>query len=555
MPAKKIKLSFSVSSVQEIAEVFEIVLSQLIQKEPICLSRQTRIDVKLAFHEAVVNTVVHAKELEKNNKVEGYVFLDQNQIGFEVIDHGRGFDLKKIPVPNFSKLTSSGRGLFLMKQLGDEIQYRRGKNKNVFLFKRFLIGQNANLREIDFLYNISQAIVRGLDLEEVYPLILDQALEIFHVDRASILIFDEKEKVLRITASRGLPQKNISKIKIKPGEGVSGYVFQHGRALLIEDIEHNQRGLEKKEGYQSHSFISVPMIYLPLKTKERTIGVINLTDKKDGKPFTRKDLQLLSTIANQAAACLYIRDLVNEVKKRERLEQELDYVRQIQSSYLPQHAPKIEGIDMSGGCDMVDSVGGDYFDYYLANKHLYLVIADVSGHDLKSAMGMFNFRSQLICLLNLEWRPHEILRQMNSTLYEDLQSSGHFVSALIMRLDPDTGEYELASAGHYPPLFFEGHSCVVEPGLVLGIEKKEKYPSSKGRLKKGDGVLLFTDGVIEAMGEKNEFFGLDRLKGSLKKFQSKKSQDIVRSIIQESKNFRSQNSPIDDITVLSLKYG
>lgn len=459
-----------------------------------------------------------------------------------------------VPVPDLFDMKASGRGIFIMKQVGDDVRYRRGKECNRLTFKRYLVGQNASAREIDLLYNLSEAVIRGMSLYDVCQMILVQALEFFHVERASLLIYDEKIKRLKVIASRGLSGEVKEKTEVRAGEGVSGYVFQHGRPLLIEDIDENRRGIEKKSGYKSRSFISAPMICSPLRLNEKPLGVINLTDRTDGRKFTKKDLKLLSTIANQAMACLYIRDLMNEANKTGELKRELDIVRHIQTSYLPRTAPHIAGFDIAGSCEMAQSVGGDYFDYFHINQWLYLVVADVSGHDMKSAMTMFNFRSQLKVLFAQQMEPDRILTMLNFTMHEDLVHSGHFVSAIVMRINTQNGEYEMASAGHFPPLFLDGRYNVIDSGLMFGIEKRETYPAIAGYINKGQGFVLFTDGVTEAMNQKGQFFGIDRLKKMVQELKGLSSEKTVAQVVEKVLTYRSPGSALDDITVVALKY-
>lgn len=549
------EVNFDIVSLDDIAGVFEEKFLELKKAFPkIVFSRQTHVDLKTAFTEAVANADKHASEIEKHGKVRGRLFIDHKHVGFTVEDHGSGFDIDRVPVPDLFDMKASGRGVFIMKQVGDDVRYLKGRKVNVLTFRRYLLGQNASTREIDLLYGISEAVIRGVSLEELYQMILEQALKIFKVERASLLIYDEKVKRLKVIASRGLAGEVKEKISVRSGEGVSGYVFQHGRPLLIEDINKNRRGIEKKTGYKSDSFISAPMICSPLRLEEKPIGVINLTDRADGRKFTKKDLKLLSTIANQAMACLHIRDLMTEVKKSETLKQELELVRNIQTSYLPSAAPTVFGFDIAGTCDMAQSVGGDYYDYHLAGNFLYLVVADVSGHDIKSALTMFNFRSQLKVLFVLGLAPDEILTRLNATLYDDLERSGHFVSAIVMRLNVKTAKYEMAIAGHYPPLSLDGGCELVESGLVLGIDRNEKYIAVSGQIEKGGGLVLFTDGVIEAMNQKKQFFGIDRLKKMVADDASLPSSKLVSQVVDKVLSYRSAVANLDDITVVALKH-
>jgi sigma-B regulation protein RsbU (phosphoserine phosphatase) len=556
MPAKNAKASFKIKALENVATAFDENWAALQKKFPkLFLSRQTHVDMKTAFYEAAANAIKHARELENKGYVGCRLYLSPELVGFEIEDHGPGYNPDRVPVPDLFDMKSSGRGVFIMKQVGDELKYRKSKSGNVLSFKRFLLGQSTSAREIDLLYDLSEAVIRGASLDEVCQLILEEALKIFKVERASLLIYDDAIKRLKVVASRGLSGEVQEKTRVRAGEGVSGFVFQHGRPLLIEDIDRNVRGLEKKSGYKSGSFISAPMICSPLRIGEKPFGVINLTDRTDGKKFTKKDLKVLSTIANQAMACLYMRDLMDGAKKNETLKQELEIVRNIQTSYLPSAAPRLKGFDIAGDCEMAQSVGGDYFDYCLIDSWLYVVVADVSGHDMKSAMTMFNFRSQLKALFPQTLQPAELLTRMNASMYDDLTRAETFVSALILRIDVKTGEYLLASAGHYPPLFLEGHYELVESGLVLGIEKSETYQNVPGRLRAGEGFLLFTDGVIEAMNQKGQFFGIERLKKTLEDAKHLPSETVVQRVIEKVLTYRTNPSFLDDITVVALKHG
>ncbi|MBF0105625.1 MAG: SpoIIE family protein phosphatase [Deltaproteobacteria bacterium] len=551
----KTAVPFTVSSPDHIAQVFSDALLKLKEKKPqIFFSKQTVSDMKTAFVEAVANAVRHAREIETQQHVGGSLYFDDDDqsAGFDVVDHGPGFDIEAISIPDLSAYQDSGRGIFIMRQLGDTVSYKKNKNENVLTFRRKLIANEGN-RGLDLLYELSEAIIQRATLDEVYQIILDRALELFHVERASILIYDEEQGALKMVASRGIAPEVRKATQVRPGDGVSGYVFKHGRPLLIENIDQNKRGIEKKVHYKTGSFISAPMICSPLRIDERSIGVINLTDRLDGKKFSKKDLMLLSTIANQAMACLYIRGLVDQASRAEHLRQEMEQVRLIQNSYLPRRPPIIRDYDIAGRCEMAQSVGGDYFDYILKGDDLYLVVADVSGHNTSSAVTMVNFRSQLKAFVSLESDPANILNKLNESLFMDLERHEQFVSCLLVRLHTKTGKFVAANAGHYPLLNFSGLLAEAQSGLVLGVDIKEKYQNTQGSIEQGDGILLFTDGVVESMDQSGTVFGLERLKKTLSEKKEEGSTPIVDHIIASVSEFRKTEKHLDDITVVSLK--
>lgn len=548
------KISFQIKTPAEILKTFEACFNELHKNHPkLYLSAQSKVDIKTAFTEAVANAIKHAGEIDKQGFVEGQFLLTDKYIGFDVIDHGPGYEPAAVPIPDLNDFSASGRGVFMMKQLGDELKYKQQKGKNVLSFRRHHVGRNESTKELDLLYELSEAILKHQNLEEVYQIILDQALELFHVERASILIYDEDLKGLKMIASRGIDGNIQDQTVVKAGDGVSGYVFQHGRSLLIEDIEKNKRGLEKKEHYKTKSFISAPMICSPLRLDERPIGVINLTDRQDGKKFTKKDLKLLSTIANQAMACVHIKGLVEEINHRETLRHEMEQIRLIQDSYLPKRAPEVQGYDVAGRCEMADSVGGDYFDYVKVEDYLYMVVADVTGHNMSSAVTMVNFRSRFLAYVEDCQEPGVLLEKLNQSLFADLELYEHFVSCVILRLNTKTAELEYANAGHYPPLFRSGQLAKTQSGLVMGIEKSETYETFSQPLEKGDAVVLYTDGLIESVNSDEKVYGLDQVLEFVKNSQDLSAIELVHTIVEDVLGFRSITKRRDDVTVLCLR--
>lgn len=554
MNKDKIVVPFEIRSSEVLVATFDRCVTRFRDKRTnLYLSPQTLMDLKTAFMEASANAIKHAQEIKKRGVVTGQFYLNDQEIGFSVVDHGRGFAIDRVAVPNLFDPQSSGRGVFMMKQLGDVVTYKKSAKKNILTFKRHLVGQNTSVRELDLFYDLSEAMIRNANLSEVYELILNDALALFHVERASILIYDEKQKHLRVVASRGIDDAVAKKIRVRPGEGVSGYVFQHGRSLLMEDVQRNKRGIEQKKHYKTRSFISAPMICSPLRFGERPVGVINLTDRLDGKQFTKKDLKLLSTIANQAMTCLHMRDLVNEIRKNEGIRREMENVRRIQESYLPHASPKIKGWDVAGACKMAQAAGGDYFDYFIHGPHLFVVVADVAGHDTSSALTMVNFRSRLSSLLLFEQDPARILTVLNAGMYDDLTRLEQFVSCLLLRINTETGEMLFANAGHYPPMSSSLSMASREAGLVLGVDRTEKYEKIVGRIEKNEAMLLFTDGVVETVAEDGKLFGLDRLQQRMKDHAKISSTQMVQRVIDDVDRVRGAKKQADDVTVVVVK--
>lgn len=565
MKDKLYSIPFQIKSESENIPLFQGQVARLIAKTkknkkkywPL-ISEQILNDLSLAVNEGVANAVRHAQELEKRGKIDCRLLLSFKEIQIEIKDHGKGFDMNKIPLPDFSGLKDSGRGLFMMHQLVDKVEYKRSKQGNTLVLKREVIGNDPETRALDLLYEVSDAFLKTSDLQVLYDIILDKALDVFHVERASILLLNRELGKLTVVASRGLTPSLRNAIQVKPGEGISGYVFQHAKPFLVQDMRKNKGGWEEKNQYKSRSFISAPMICSPMRVGQESIGVINLTDRIDGKHFNRKDLRLLTTLANQATAYIHMVQLLSRAKEAELLQKELHIGRQIQKSYLPAVPPRASHLQLSGWCEMAQTIGGDYYDFIEKDpENIYIAIADVSGHNIAAALTMANFRSQLRMLLVKEKDPGTILTLLNEGLFNDLAKNDQFISMILVHFQPKEYRLQVANAGHrYPLSVRKGEVSIaqfLEGGAVLGAIPQEKYTTCSVRVSPGYGLLLYTDGLTEMANLNGKRFGLENLVPWIKKNSLQKPDELMAALKLKMKKFIEGTSLSDDVTAVMVQ--
>jgi serine phosphatase RsbU (regulator of sigma subunit) len=429
--------------------------------------------------------------------------------------------------------------------------------------------------EVNLFYRISSALGTAHDIEGVCSVILRNVCEIIRVNRASILLLDEKKRELYGAAAVGIPDEDLREIRVRVGEGISGKVLESRTPQLVDDIRHLPGGLlSGYEEYATRSFISVPLLVerggeespaasgvlnigdrsWVAEPRGRAIGVINMTDKADNAIFTSGDLKLLTALANQAAV------LIENIRLIE-FEKELRIARDIQESLLPEAPPKVPGVDLAGSCVPARNVGGDYYDFILREEEgdLATVIADVSGHNVASALMMAVARSAMrrnLCLLS---DPGEVLRRLNSFMYDDLTRSELFLSALCWVYEPGTRKLRVANAGHNPALLSrpsEGGCRLLDAeGLLSGVVPDCDYPYEEYDLEPGDVVLLYTDGIVEAMDPSRIMFGLDRLADSLERHRDQSAAGIIDRIFEDVYSFSGEGAQADDMTAVALKVG
>jgi len=415
----------------------------------------------------------------------------------------------------------------------------------------------SDQRSLDVVYSLSNAIAHMTELNQVYDLILDEIVRLFGVEKVSIMTYDPSIDALRIVAARGLDPVIQSQAVVRIGEGISGKVFRSNEPLLIKDIQTSGLG-SGSDRYKTRSLMSAPVTCFPMKVGGESLGVINVTDRADGRPFTEEDLKLLTTLSTQVASYLRILQLSREIAATEQLRQQLEIARQIQYRLLPMEPPKMEGIEVAGRVITAERVGGDYYDFFLSRtKRPSFVIADVSGHSIGAALIMAAFRSAIRSQMDTEFTPAILVQRLNQILYEDLFQAEQFISMAFIKYVKSRQLIQFTNAGHPPPIIWRNNARQFEELLtadpLLGIEPMSIYHDKHVVVSKGDVIVLYTDGVTEAVNAEGERFGKTRLYETLKKVVDQSPRTVVDAIVDSTAAFVEPLAPRDDVTALVLK--
>lgn len=404
---------------------------------------------------------------------------------------------------------------------------------------------------LDILHRLSKAVARATDIEKIYQLILDEITKVMDVERASIMRFDPKEQQLHVVAAKGMERAVWKDIRIGVGEGVSGRVWKEGKPLLIKNVKGGS------PRYKTHSYMVAPLTCFPMRVGEMPVGLINLTDKRSGKPFSNADLKLLTTLSDQVASYMHLYDLIGRLKTAEQDRVQLEMAKEIQQRLLPKQAPKIKGVEMTGCLIPAAKVGADYYDFIPNGKGLSLCIADVSGHNVAGAMLAFAFRSCLKAEIGRGRSPARVVEETNKVLYSDLFRSEQFISLFFAHFDPEHKKLSFTNAGHNPPLLLKKGTDEPEwlftQDSLLGIEPSLSFHEKSTSLCKGDTLFLYTDGLTEAMNAKGERFSTERLILALRKESQKNASEILQGLLSRWKKFMEKHPPQDDVTLVVLK--
>ena len=247
--------------------------------------------------------------------------------------------------------------------------------------------------------------------------------------------------------------------------------------------------------------------------------------------------------------------------EKKRLDHDLEIARDIQRMLLPAEAPAINGFQISGLNVPARQVSGDYFDYIqVDDERLGVAIADVSGKGVPASLIMAICRSVLRAEAARNPSPADVLRKVNRQLYPDIKED-MFISMAYLILDHQRDGVTLARAGHDAPLLYKRHSQTVtpikSPGMVVGIDSGNVFDrltvDFAVPLERDDCLILYTDGVTEALNTEGDEFGLDRMIQSVRASATDGAQTIVKRIIEDVRNFTGSVPQNDDITLIAIR--
>ena len=386
-----------------------------------------------------------------------------------------------------------------------------------------------------FLKRLGEAFTTDVDVDQILSIILESALETTEASAGSIFLLSDKKELdprlvlnffppLYVEVSSNLSERRTESLeeqmreqRFALGEGVIGEVAKSGQAQLIIDA----RADGILQGTTTEYMRNRSMIVVPLRVRDEILGVMAVLNKQRGS-FNEDDKSILQTLADQASLSINNAMLTVEVAAQERLRRDLQIARDIQQRLLPDHCPIVEGFEIAARGTSAMEVGGDYYDFFwVDDDHLGIVVADVSGKGVYAALVVAMIRSAFRIQAPDNYDVRDVLSRVNNFISEDLRRD-MFVTCVYGILEVSTKKFTWARAGHETLLFAHSDHTVemLSPeGFPLGIigapEFSDFLEIETIQLHSGDRLLMFTDGLTEAMNAQGEEFGMDRVLESL----------------------------------------
>jgi sigma-B regulation protein RsbU (phosphoserine phosphatase) len=408
---------------------------------------------------------------------------------------------------------------------------------------------DRRMQDIRSLQQISATIGTVYNRPDLLVKAMNMALQILHADFTWIEL--KKKNTFQLESCSGMKRTDIQ--QLDSYFQLIRETIDKDEVLMINDI------------YRSRFFRKAPrwpfwggsLLVSILKFKHEIIGIM-VVGKENSFGFIEESRGVFRAFCDQVAVALENVRLVEMSIEREVYKEELRVAHEAQMRLLPQSVPRIQNLEVDGFCLTANDIGGDFYDYIEVGNRLDIVIGDVSGKGAAAAFYMAELKGVIQALAPHFNSPKQILIQINTFLRHHMESN-MFVTMFYLMLEPRSGKLTYARAGHEPLGFFHNQrfSWVESGGLGLGLadtQFTDVVQESRLTLRNGDGLFLYTDGLIEVRNHRDEEFGQQRLSEILEQNAHESAQKINEVIRQTITTFCGEVTRQDDMTAVMIKY-
>lgn len=408
---------------------------------------------------------------------------------------------------------------------------------------------------------VGGAMTSLLDLGQILKRLTQTFIEDMFINTGSVMLLTPDGTEYRVYLAEGDKKEDVEKVVIRRDNPLMEAIEVEKKELTKFDVLEDPKYREVSEkcvvDFEAlHSSLMIPLVF-----QDKVIGSLNLGEKKSGKFYNREDIDLLRTLANQGAVAIENARLFQENLEKQRMEEELAIGRELQMSMLPSTCPEVKGFEIAAFSMPAMEVGGDFYDFIeMGDTRAGMVVGDVTGKSVSGALVMSASRSVFRMLSEEDLTVGEIMTRANRRIKQDIKS-GMFVALLYAVLDSTESMLRLCSAGQTQPVLFSqetGEARLVETEgdtFPLGIIDEVDYQETRLQLAPGDRVVLYTDGIVEAMNEQDEMFGFDRLLEVVQGAGSMPAEAMLKEIVDRVNDFAGGAAQHDDLTVIVISAG
>ena len=453
---------------------------------------------------------------------------------------------------------------------GDRIRLGRGGGADLLFIagddervsSRSTTGARDDLRHITALLEGFRALGSGRVLQEVLELVLDAAVEISGAERAFIMLADADAQ-LEFKLARGKAKQTLTDSTFKISRKIPEEVFKMGRTKVVADLLDG--GLADAHmgtvALGIRNVVCVPLNFVryveaaEARGEDQRIGVLYLDSREKGTLLSDTTRGALETLAAEASVAIENARLYRDKLEKAKMEQEMRIAAEIQQALLPQPRVSMGFVEAAAATIPCRSIGGDFFDYIDDPRAAFgFTLGDVAGKGPPAALMSALMQGMFAAQAQYAEGPASAVTHMNKALCRRGLES-RFVTLMfgIVRRD---GEMTYCNAGHTPPFVFgkTGVTRLEDGGPVVGLLEFAPYGEGQVKLNDGDTIVMFSDGVSEALNAGGDEFGDARLEEVASAVKDQSSSEIVERIVSAVRTFTKGAPQSDDITVMVIRY-
>lgn len=458
---------------------------------------------------------------------------------------------KTAPLPGPTAGTGDGADFNVDVSEGeDDTSTIMGTADRTSAFGKLEVNPEAKLKGV---LEISRALAGTTDLNSLLPKILDTLFNIFpHADRGCVLFHDAALGKMVPKAMKHRRAGDDETVKLS--RTILKTVLEQKTGILSADAASDSRfqASESISNLTIRSMMCVPMLSLA----GEPMGIINIDTQNAFNQFRAEDLDLLMAVAGQAAMSYEQANLLVTAMEKQKQDKEMNIAMGVQRSLLPTELPKPDGWEIFASYDTAQAVGGDYYDVFMLDdgKRVCLAFGDVAGKGVPASLVMSRIATVVTNVMAFVTDVQEAIQRINHQMCTRAVE-GRFVTFVLIVLDLETGEMQIANAGHMPIMIRKTDGSIIEfgeeaVGVPIGVIDEFPYDVLSRTVEKGETCVIYTDGVSEAMNPNSDLYGVDRLRELMQASQGGQADELGKTILADVRKFADGRPQNDDITIM-----
>ncbi|MDQ7816860.1 MAG: SpoIIE family protein phosphatase [Melioribacteraceae bacterium] len=409
------------------------------------------------------------------------------------------------------------------------------------------------VEELAILNEIAIAVSSTQSLKSIINLIVNKCVKHLKVEQAVVMLLDEKDANKPFQTMIRKQDSIAGSLPFRFDALLTGWMLKNKSPLLINNLKEDSRfKLIGQDTVNINSLLSVPLFL-----KGKMLGLLTVFNKKSDQDFTAEDQKLLAIIAAQSAHVIENARLHEEEHSFFKLREEMRFANEIQVNLLPKSSPEIPNYQISGKSIPAKDVGGDYFDFIqIDDDNMAFCLGDISGKGIPAALLMANLQATLRGQSILNYSCKDCISFSNKLLYRNTDSQ-KYATLFYGILNHSNNKITYCNAGHNNPILISNDKKVQRldvGGIVVGIMPEYPFQETSVNLNPGDLLVLFSDGITEAMNESGEEFEEEKLINLLLELHDRSTDEIIDTVLKSVNDFSGNSEPMDDKTIVVVKY-